>query len=671
MALPSAPSELLVALLAGHATTAHLPTPVARSLAEAADTHEVRGGTVLASEGETTDAVSFVVEGRADASVGAAGAVVPVAVLHEGDCYGLGSLAAGDHVHEATVVATERVVIADIPAAAFESAAKLHPEAVGDLEAAVESLHLMRFLKLRSPFSPLDPDALAALADHVQYRELPAQTPAISQGTPASECLLLLEGQAEVRTDDSDGARRRLASVYPGGLVGEGALLEGGVYDLTVETTAASRWLVIHRDELIDAMRSSRPEVAAIAEAIALSGRPVRHPGVELHTVPTRHGETVAVLKDPVRGIYHRCSRYGAFLWERMDGHHTVKDLTLDLFEQSHQFQPHVVGSSVAALAADGLVDGVSLPPTVLASLPALPLSQRLLIAARRALEAKVVVPRIDRPLRPLWRFPVRFLYTRLGLVLLAAIAVGGLAVFGTEAGHAKEHASGWALGIGLAVGYIGSVLFHEAGHAFTTIRFGRELSRGGFGWYWFGPVAFVDTTDMWLAPRSQRIAVSLAGPTASLIAGSTLALVALPLDAGGTKAILLTLVLFNYGMVLLNLNPLLEYDGYYALMDALDRPNLRREALRWLPKGLPAAVRQRSPRGHTVELTYGLASLIYVVAMAVVTVVVYRLLLEHLIARAIPSAVASGLGWGLAAVIVVLASAGAIQDMRAIPGTE
>ena len=48
-----------------------------------------------------------------------------------------------------------------------------------------------------------------------------------------------------------------------------------------------------------------------------------------------------------------------------------------------------------------------------------------------------------------------------------------------------------------------------------------------GVGWYWFGPIAYVDTSDMWLAGRKERVFVSLAGPYADLVTGGLAALVA------------------------------------------------------------------------------------------------------------------------------------------------
>ena len=46
-----------------------------------------------------------------------------------------------------------------------------------------------------------------------------------------------------------------------------------------------------------------------------------------------------------------------------------------------------------------------------------------------------------------------------------------------------------------------------------------------------------------------------------------------------------------SYWMVAANLNPLLEFDGYYVVSDWLDRPNLRPRAMAWLGHELLPAV--------------------------------------------------------------------------------
>ena len=114
------------------------------------------------------------------------------------------------------------------------------------------------------------------------------------------------------------------------------------------------------------------------------------------------------------------------------------------------------------------------------------------------------------------------------------------------------------------------------------------------------------------------------------------------------------------------NLNPLMEFDGYYILIDLLERPNLRPRALSWLGHDLLPALRSSERlRGHRLELLYGLGSVLYIALSAVLTVVLYRLIVQGWLAGILPDAVASGLAWVLAAAVGILAGFGVLGEMR------
>jgi putative peptide zinc metalloprotease protein len=210
------------------------------------------------------------------------------------------------------------------------------------------------------------------------------------------------------------------------------------------------------------------------------------------------------------------------------------------------------------------------------------------------------------------------------------------------------------------------ALLVHEAGHAFTTKAVGREVLGVGIGWYWYSPIAFVDTTDTWLATRRQRVAVNFAGPYANWVLGSVVALVAHAIPDAVVRAALWQFAFASYTAVLMNLNPLLEYDGYYVLADLMDRPNLRKQALGWLGNGLVPSWGDRTILSkHFFDLSFGLASVFYVVAMSSLTLILYRVFLQGWMAKWIPAALASGLAWILAAAVVVLSAANIVSDLR------
>jgi hypothetical protein len=264
-----------------------------------------------------------------------------------------------------------------------------------------------------------------------------------------------------------------------------------------------------------------------------------------------------------------------------------------------------------------------------------------------------------------LYRTGGRFLFTAVGLALLSAIAVGGLVTFFALPESSRD-ASGGAVLVAFAFGTLFAVALHEAGHALSTKAAGREVGRAGVGWFWFAPVAFVDTSDAWLATRVQRVGIALAGPASDLVFAGACAIaawLASPRIAGP----LWILALASYVSIFRNLNPLIELDGYYAFMHLVDRPNLRRRSLSWLGhEGLGALRHPSRIRGHAFEAAYAVASVVYLAAAAVLIVVLYRAVLEDWVAELMGEGPAQAVGWVFALVMVVFMAAGVVGDIHA-----
>jgi len=276
----------------------------------------------------------------------------------------------------------------------------------------------------------------------------------------------------------------------------------------------------------------------------------------------------------------------------------------------------------------------------------------------------------VDGPLSSLYRGGVGLLYSRAGQLALAAVALAGIVAFVLgigKLGAALEgtKAGGWLV-LFWVPAYLLAIVVHEAGHAFTTKHFGREVPRVGVGWYWFGPIAYVDTSDMWLEGRWPRIAVSLAGPYANLVLGGLAALLAWFVPNAILSAALWEFALLSYLGVLINLNPLMEFDGYYVLSDLLEKPNLRPRALAWLGRDLIPALRTSGGlKGHRLELFYGLASVLYIAFSAALTVMLYRLVVQGWMEGILPHVLAAGLAWVLAVAVVVLAAVSVLGELR------
>ena len=78
-------------------------------------------------------------------------------------------------------------------------------------------------------------------------------------------------------------------------------------------------------------------------------------------------GDPIRILKNPVRRTYFRLSERGWFIWQRLDGSHNLRDLTLDYLTELKSFAPHEIAVTVAELAQAGMIRTATLSPTVAA----------------------------------------------------------------------------------------------------------------------------------------------------------------------------------------------------------------------------------------------------------------------------------------------------------------
>ena len=119
---------------------------------------------------------------------------------------------------------------------------------------------------------------------------------------------------------------------------------------------------------------------------------------------------------------------------------------------------------------------------------------------------------------------------------------------------------------------------FHELGHAFTAKRFGCKVPTMGVAFLVLFPVLYTDTTDSWkLKSKYQRLKIVLAGMKVEFY----LALISTFLWSfapdGILKSILFTIATTSWiSSLLINISPLLRFDGYYALSDITDSKNLQ-----------------------------------------------------------------------------------------------
>jgi putative peptide zinc metalloprotease protein len=176
------------------------------------------------------------------------------------------------------------------------------------------------------------------------------------------------------------------------------------------------------------------------------------------------------------------------------------------------------------------------------------------------------------------------FAYTRTFWLMIAAIALTGL-YLGTRQWSAVVTAAHDALQLeGLllhAAAVLGLKAFHELGHALTTVRYGCQVPSMGLAVMLGAPVLYTDTSDSWrLSNRAHRLNIVFAGVAAEMIVAALAILLWVFLPEGTARQICFALATTSVVLSLaVNLNPFMRFDGYFALSDYLDVPNLQNRA--------------------------------------------------------------------------------------------
>ncbi len=164
--------------------------------------------------------------------------------------------------------------------------------------------------------------------------------------------------------------------------------------------------------------------------------------------------------------------------------------------------------------------------------------------------------------------------------------------------------------------------VLHELGHALMCKHYGIKVPTMGVALLVMWPVLYTDASQAWrLTSRRQRAMIAAAGVLTelSLAAYAMFLWVFLPEGvARGVAFTVATTALIT--SVLVNLNPLMRFDGYYFLSDILGFPNLQDRALalaRWHLRKWLLAVNvpppEELPRDmHRFCILYAYSMLVY-----------------------------------------------------------
>lgn len=307
---------------------------------------------------------------------------------------------------------------------------------------------------------------------------------------------------------------------------------------------------------------ANRTASATGAAPLTLDSRPTLSPRASFHELPGGAQWVVSVAGVPVS----RVSESVVELLSVMDGETPLRALHAR-FGTGHDDAEFL--GLVTRFHRAGLLDGSERAPARrIVFRP--PLTVQFATLHAPALFARLEA--LTRPLQRRW----------LGYSVVALI-VGGVTAFAAQLPEVVAAVTSPIPLPGLLIvitTLLLATLAHEAAHGLALVTRGGVPRRAGFMFLYLSPAFFVDVTDGWRLPtRGGRVVVALAGPAVHLVVAASCALAALAASGAGDTGIrrtLLVLAAASLVVVAVNLVPFVRFDGYIALMSALDIPNLQ-----------------------------------------------------------------------------------------------
>ena len=124
----------------------------------------------------------------------------------------------------------------------------------------------------------------------------------------------------------------------------------------------------------------------------------------------------------------------------------------------------------------------------------------------------------------------------------------------------------------------------HELAHGYTAKACGAAVNEMGLTFLVFMPVPYVDASEASvLSSKYQRMLVGAAGIIVEVLLASVALFTWLTIADGLARDIAFSVMIIGgVSTLLFNGNPLLRFDGYYVLSDAIEIPNLATRSARY-----------------------------------------------------------------------------------------
>jgi putative peptide zinc metalloprotease protein len=346
-------------------------------------------------------------------------------------------------------------------------------------------------------------------------------------------------------------------------------------------------------------------------------------------------GRHAVVLHDRRTGKFFHLGSEEAAAFSRMDGTATVDAITRAMEQAGYQWTVEDVQALTMSLVKQKLVrlvdskgnevkstdDGIA--PSAAGRSQQTPALKKLAVPLSRLISQRIAIMNADHIAISVCRH-FGWVFSRRGVCAAAILAACAVAVvllnLKSLADESRSMLAPAAWPLMVLIWFLLKII-HEAGHAVSAKRQGVRVGDAGIMFFMFAPLAYVDVTDAWRLRSSwARVQIALGGVYFEAWTAIAAAFMYPLLPDGLARHIAAQwMIIAGPASWLVNANPLLRLDGYYALSDLLNIPNLRMHGrAHWLAiieryfLGIPAPQRLLTGWRSSAATVHAAASIVF-----------------------------------------------------------
>lgn len=358
----------------------------------------------------------------------------------------------------------------------------------------------------------------------------------------------------------------------------------------------------------------------------------------DLTVIPqTAQGERCVIIKDPIKGGYFRLSELEYQLACCFDGQRGIAEVAKQFKQDTGEdTDAETIGEFHKSLKQMDLTEKSMAEKNVMLmekrrserEMKLLNLKGNMMALRLALWDPNRFFDKVVPHIHWLWSAPAvwTMLVTMGVAVVLIALNMSQV-VDGMKTVWALDgaHVTKW---IATYITVVVCIALHEMGHGMTCKRFGGEVHEIGVLFMLGQPCLYANVDDAWLFPeRKHRLYVTMAGIFTEFFIGSICVFIWLLTNRGTFINVVAyqAMAVCAVSTVIFNFNPLMKLDGYYALCDYLETPNLKQlspDYVKYILKtrllGMPRDADQENlpDRLKVIYLTYGPFSMFYMMTM-------------------------------------------------------